>query len=332
MRGLGPGGIAAATRRLAWGAVVGLALLGTDPAAASPITDFIVYGHQKVVIGGNSTITGLVGSGTAVVGASSILAGGAGVVGDVRSGDDVTLKNYAYVTGSVTTPGTLTLGAGASVGQYIVAAPDLPTLGPAPVFSAGGASVAPQNNTVLTLLPDSYGSIGLGGTSTLNLSAGDYYFTSLSAGNGLDLNIDLSSGDVHVFVTGTVNFGRVDMNLTGGTAADVTFTVLGTGDNTFRAAGGSDWAGTVYAPNGGIHLGSGGSPSQFVGQLWSGTIVDIEHSVIGTEPPPSPVPEPASMLLLATGLLGAGLSAARRKRARRLASGVREAGAPLRKS
>jgi hypothetical protein len=143
--------------------------------------------------------------------------------------------------------------------------------------------------------------VNLGGANALNLFAGTYVFDSLSAGNGLDLNLDLTSGAILLYVLGQVTFGETDMFLTGGGPNDVYLEAQGTFTNAFRATGGSTWYGTVFTPNGGIHFGGSGCCSSFTGHFWANGVADIEHGVTGTLPPPA-IPEPTSALLLLTGL------------------------------
>jgi hypothetical protein len=282
-----------------------IALRGISDAAS--ITDFVIYGNQYVQIGVGSTVTGLVGSG-----GMALVGGAAGVYGDVRSGNNVQLNNLSFVTGTVTNPGTFSLGAGATVGSHVTSMPDLPTLPAATVYSAGGSNHTTINGGTLTLAPGSYGNIGLGGNTTLNLSAGDYFFNTLSAGHNLDLNLNLGGGDVRVFVVGAIQLGSVDVLPTGGTAADIYFETHSSGANAFQASGQVDWLGTIFAPYGQIHLGSGGTTGTFQGNLWADTVF-IEHNMVGTAP--VPVPEPASATLLALGLAGLGVGFAWRKRA-----------------
>jgi hypothetical protein len=283
--------------------------LGSPMAWAVPLTDFTIFAVGNVKIGDGSHITGLVGSNTNVQ-----LGGGSGVTGDTRSGDSVVLNNGAFVTGTITNPGTFTHAVSSTFGAHAMAMPDLPSLPPATVFSSGGTSFSLGNGANLTLTPGSYGSISLGGASKLNLQSGNYFFDSLSSGNGLDLKFNLSGGAIKLFVTGKANFGSVDVLLTnGGSASDIFLEAHGSGTNVFKAGGGSDWLGTVFAPNGEIHFGGGGCCSSFHGDFWSGLDVNIEHAVTGT---PVPTPEPATLFLLGSGLLG--LTAWKRMRMRRL--------------
>jgi len=269
-----------------------LMILFAGPAGAAPITDFAVYGVQEVFIGANSEITGMVGSGNMVIGDVG-LNGGAGIYGDVRSGDDVNLANNCFVTGTVTNPGSFTMGSGSTVGAHITAMPDLPTLPAASVFSHGVTNQSVGNGGTITLAPGAWGDISLGGSATLNLSAGVYYLKKLTSGNGLDININLAGGTTKIYVTEAVSFGGSEVFLTGGDAQDVSVETLASGSNAFRSGGGTHWQGNVFAPNGQIHIGSGGGGSSYVGYLWAGRDVDIEHGVMGS------IPEPATLALLA---------------------------------
>jgi hypothetical protein len=270
--------------------VVGLAALMPASAVAVPIADFILYGENGVQIGSGSIINGLVGARTndPVAGAAIKLNGGGTTVnGDARSGGDVNLQNNAHITGTLFRAiGTsLTLGAGATVGaDSVVADPGLPTL-PAPaVFGCptGGANfIVPANNQSLTVAPGNHGTIQTGANFTLTFNgAGNYFFDSITAASGAKIVVN-AAGPVHVFVCGKVNFsGSVGVDPDTLLNTDFTVEVHGAGDDAFRAGGGSDWIGDVYAPFGEIHFGGGGCCSFFFGRFW-GDRIDIEHAVRG---------------------------------------------------
>jgi hypothetical protein len=291
--------------KIALMAVVAIAV-GVSRAAADPaLGDYLILAGGKVTVGGGSIAAGLVGS-SFTGGASEravTVAGAASVDGDVRSAHHVQLNNGAHVTGTVYHPaGTnISMGAGATVGADVVAPPNLPAL-PAPsVFASGGMSYTGLGNGVtLTLAPASYGDVILGGACTLNLSAGIYYFNTLRSGNGLDLNLNLGGGSIEIYVTTNAAFGSLDVFLTtGGTVDDIYLEAQGSGSatyNAFSAAGGSDWMGTVFAPNGGIHFGGSSCCSTFQGHFWSGHHVDIEHGVSGAGPPVAATPVPWTVL------------------------------------
>ena len=158
------------------------------------------------------------------------------------------------------------------------------------------------NGGTLNFTPGVYGDIALGGGATLNLNgSGDYYFDELTAGNGLDLNITVTTGRVRVFVVGRVGFGGSDVTITGGDHRNFYLEThfSGTPQHAFASGGGTDWKGTIYAPYDSIHIGSGSGPGSVVGRLWSGTHVDLEHGLTVV-----PAPGVASLAGAAAGILG----------------------------
>ncbi|HVZ93907.1 MAG TPA: hypothetical protein VG797_05305 [Phycisphaerales bacterium] len=277
-------------------------------ANAALITEFVAYGKESVSIGVGSSITGLVGSGSGGVGSVG-MNGGAGVFGDVRSANTITLANNCFITGNAFNPGSFSTGSGATIGSHTVGMPDLPVFPSASVYSGGVTNSTVANGGTINLLPGSYNTVSLGGAATLNLSSGDYYINSLSSGNGLDLNINITGGvDCRVFVTGAASFGSVDVFMTGGDARDVFVETHAAGNNAFKAGGSSHWVGNVFTPNGEIHIGSGSSSGDSVGYLWAGTEVDIEHGIKVSNPF---VPAPGAVVVV--GLAGA-MGFARRRR------------------
>jgi hypothetical protein len=300
---------------------------GVAGVNAASITDFSMYAQGNVFVGGTTTVgtssqPALVGAGASVcvlTGTTSntcdaTVAGGAGIHGDLRAGDDVTLNNGSFVTGTITNAGTFTAAASATYGAHVTAQPDMPTLPGATSFSAGATSPPPVGNGgTLSLAPGSYLNITLGGAATLNLTAGDYYLNSLTAGNGLTINVVLGGGDINLYIVRSFSAGGIQaMNLTGGTWENVYAEAHGTGltgsalNNVFRIGGGSgtNWKGTVFTTNGDIHLGSGSSSGTIEGYLWSARNIDLEHGLDVI--PPDVVPVPAAVWLMgsALGLLG----------------------------
>jgi hypothetical protein len=293
------------------GALASLALaLFASPLEAVPITDFHIYAARNVIIGGTSVVgtpsqSSNVGAGTMVVGVGDgTVAGGAGIYGNLSAGDDVTLNNNSFVTGTVTNPDVFTVGSGVTYGAHVTAMPALPALPAATVFSDGILDVSTGNGGTITLLPGSYDDIVLGGAATLNLSAGDYFLHSVTAGNGLTINANFTGGDIHLYVTLDFNAGgTVAMNMTNGTWRNMFAETHDTTVNAFRIGGGSgtNWHGSVFTPNGGIHFGSGSSNGTVEGYLWAGLDVDIEHSLDVI------IPEPSSFALAGIGLVAIAL-------------------------
>lgn len=298
--------------------VVGLA--GVVPAQAASLSAFSIYAQNNVQVGvgtviGTPTQLALVGAGTGTIGVGDAsLNGTAGIYGDLRAGDDVSLGNNTFVTGTITNPDAYTTGSGVVVGAHVVAMPDLPTLPGATSFTVAGVNQAVGNGQTMNLAAGYHQNVTLGGAATLNLTAGDYYINSLTAGNGLTINVALGGGDIRLFIRTSFNAGGIQgMNLTGGTWANVYAEAQGFGvtgsalDNVFRIGGGNgtNWKGTVLTTNGGIHIGSGSSSGTVQGYLWSAQNVYLEHG-LDYIPPPS-VPVPAAVWLFGSALLGLGL-------------------------
>lgn len=284
-------------KRLPWSTLMVIAVLAARVEAAPALTDYVILAGQKVTVGGGSLVEGLVGTHftSAVATQFAITVAGAAMVdGEVRSADNVQLNNGADITGNVIHPSgtTISMGAGATIGANILADPELPALPVPAMFSSGGAShTGLGNGATLTLAPGSYQDVVLGGACTLNLSSGTYDFNELGAANGLRLVLNLAGGPIAIYVTTSAHFGSVDVVLSnGGGPDDIYLEAQGSGSATYNAisaGGGSDWLGTAFAPNGGIHFGGGSCCSTFQGHFWSGKHVDIEHGVNGNGPPVS---------------------------------------------
>jgi hypothetical protein len=276
---------------------VALTCSAAQALAAPTLSEYTLLAGRKVIIGGGSLISGLVGAG--FTGGQNeraiLLNAGADLDGDARSAWHVQLNNGCFIFGRITHPvGTqIFLGNPAGFGDEVLADPELPALPSPTSFTSGGQSYTGQGNGfTLTLTPDSYGTVALGGGCTLNLQAGNYYFDGLSAGNGLRLNVNLNGGQTKIYVTGQASFGSVDTGLpTGGSSDDIYLEShwVGTGGEPFgfKATAGSEWVGDVYTPTSGIHFGGSAGPTVFFGRFVAGHDVDIEHGV--TNAPPVPV-------------------------------------------
>ena len=264
------------------------------PAQATrPLSAYTIYGEHGAFIGVGSTINGLVGArdGEWLNGIHDTnppttaikLNGAASIVGDARSGADVNLQNNAHITGTLYRVGSLTLGSGSTVGvDNHVADADLPVF-PGSVTSFTCPSVGPNITAGGALGSGAYGDVTLAGGQTLELldANNPYVFNSITAANGTTIKVDVPG--VIVQVCGNAYF-NADLEIIAPTpaATDISFEVHGTDPhNAFFAGGGSDIVGPIFAPYGGIHIGSGGSPSSFEGSLL-GFAVDIEHGVVGS--------------------------------------------------
>jgi len=271
-------------------------------AAAPTLAEYAVFGLNGVQIGNTSTVVGIVGgrfnspfNGYAVqlLGNAKIVADTIeGVPGDARSGGNVNLLNNADIQNTLTrAPGTsLVKAASAHIGTSVVADPQLPALPPPTPIPGGcptaGPSSSGANGATKSIGPGTYGTLAYGGQFTLNLTgAGNYYFNSITAGNGMRIN---AVPGVKLFLCGAFDVGTVIVGPASLLAPD--FEVEAQSNdihNAFSIGGASSWIGNVFTPNGGIHI---GNSSSVQGSLHAGGVVDLEHST--TVNPPQPPPPP----------------------------------------
>ncbi len=146
------------------------------------------------------------------------------------------------------------------------------------------------NSETLALAPGHYGTATFGNGSTLELTAGTYWFTSITAKNNDFLDFDVSGGDIRLFVDGIVDLGNtadasqsliVDiegggMGIEGEGAANVYgethYGLLeGEDDPAWTMGNNTIWYGGVYAPYGDIALYDG----LIYGQLISAKTVTV---------------------------------------------------------
>lgn len=176
------------------------------------------FGYANA-IGGNAYANGnITFSGTASTIAKSAYSGGT-----------ITLSWASKIANTAVAATAVNVVSGSSVGTALVSSSYPPNIKPiaptscttvtAPTpatFSAGTKNVsvawgATTYNTSNPLAPGSYKNLTLSGSSPLTLTAGTYYFNSISLGYGSTLNLDLSGGDITIFVV-----GAVDLNMTSG--------------------------------------------------------------------------------------------------------------------
>ncbi|MCK6562266.1 T9SS type A sorting domain-containing protein [bacterium] len=203
--------------------------------------------------------------------------------GDVKS--QTSISNAGTITGTKTV-GTVNNEA-------------LPSLS----YSAGGLSkIVPQNGT-LALSPGSYNHVTLGSYSKLQLTSGDYYFTSLkysgSTVTTVVIEIDLSSGDpITLNVANNLYLGNeVEIRLLPNGEADSKLVTINTRQSTAVTLGREAYLiGSFNAPNAKVTLAKN---SQLRGSLCAKEILVstdclfLHHDSPGSLPGPGNLPKPS---------------------------------------
>jgi hypothetical protein len=267
-------------------------------------------------------------------------------VGNVFSGGNVVVNPFGQVQGNVGARGSVTLntpvnpgvtgnvvygttfnqgpftGVGGSVTQGSVsvnpAAYTHTTVPGADAFSAGGANVSVGTFQSLTLAPGSYGSLTLSGSSTLTLTSGNYFFTSINTPGPFGfavINFDLTKGPINVFVTGNITLvNSTEENvLVGGVMQSdpafgkQVFFESANGNISLTGFAFNTMFGTYFAPNGNISAATftnidGGLIAAGTVTTGSGTIIDeLSPRLAAGSGGTAAVPEPSTLALFGLG-------------------------------
>ncbi|GEO08970.1 hypothetical protein SAE01_14660 [Segetibacter aerophilus] len=169
--------------------------------------------------------------------------------------------------------------------------PVMPLISP---FNPGSGVI----NTTTTISPGSYKSIELSGGQTVTFAGpGDYYFDSirnLNTGGPNIFNYDFlntSTGLIRIIILQHAELGQIQTTTAGGDGSRIYTEVQGVGVSGRRNSftidgqpGGSNWKGTVWAPYGGIYIGTsygqGSATTTMInGALWSGFYIYLDKAV-----------------------------------------------------
>jgi hypothetical protein len=274
--------------------------------------DGALQSNDVLAIGGDLTVSGAGAS----LGADLTIAGDAAIAGDLGLGVDVTVGGDAQVGGSVdlatlTVGGTLTVPEGETIGGAVTAAATVR----APVAVEPPCACAPDDlvdiadfvtghradneNAEIDLLPDAL--TDYVGDTTLDLPCGRYYLGPVRGMGTLTLR---ATGRVAILVDGDFTMtsplvielagddAELDLLIAGLLSSTDTITAVDPahpartrvyvgGDGRIDLAGGSTFAGNLYAPRAAVAL-SGGAVlfgSFFLRRLEQSAPVEIHYDV-----------------------------------------------------
>lgn len=104
--------------------------------------------------------------------------------------------------------------------------------------------------------------------NTLKLTAGNYYFTSLTVGNGAAINIDTSGGPVNIFLTGGATFAN--SSAINGTGDPTDLRIYSNSSETITVGNSGDFKGLIYAPYAKIDMKNSGN---VYGVIWGNDVI-----------------------------------------------------------
>lgn len=275
-----PSGISAGSGLAAPQGVLGRGSLSVTGGAQ--LGRIVMNGDVSLSGDGSQATGGLDAGGNVFIGDNTT------IQGDLTAGGFVSIGLFgsSHVTGNLDAAGGYFLSPGSSVGSAI----------PGGTPASVAAVTTPIHPT-----PGPYGSINVGNAYTLALSAGEYYYDSIDAGDDFTLALDLTGGDVSIFVKNDAKF------LDGATV-----TTVGDGElfaytnGSWSIGNAGDWTGIIYAPIGGVTVGDSFS---ITGRLYGSSVIAGDGLEISGPLPAPPIPAPSAFCL---GAIGLGLVARKR--------------------
>jgi len=230
------------------------------------------------------------------------------VTGNVTAGGNVTLEQKSQIKGNATAGNKVDVKYQAEVTGKVAGKTNSPSLNALPAaadFKAGGKAYGLKSGATAEMATGSYGNVNLEYDSTLKLSAGTYYFDSLTVGAESSFIFDLSKGAINLIINNNVNIGsQFDFEMLNGTANDIYTETKG---NWTQGMAG-EWFGTLFASGAGsnMHFDQG---NKLGGVFMAGKNIQLNLNTIVTAMPEetSKVPVPGSLPLLAIGLVSLAL-------------------------
>ncbi|AFD07434.1 MBG domain-containing protein [Solitalea canadensis] len=258
-----------------------------------------LYSNGTIYLGDYTLVKGTIAAANSGKESGNVLK--TGISQQLKGNIDV--KGSVYIrSGSVL--GTVTIPKGSSYygpspsGGKRYASPKLPILPQMPAITEFPKAGDKKITETQELTPNCYGPMELTGGKTITFSGTGTYVFSYIKNSGASPNKFIfdfkgdKTGVIKLYIHGDVdlNISNVDI-INGGDASRIYAETHGTGNscklgnyawtmtNYLANNRCSEWFGTIWAPYGGINIGSGSSSSSVKGALLSGTVVNIQCGV-----------------------------------------------------
>ncbi len=225
------------------------------------------------------------------VGWSASIGGDAVAGGALQLGGSATVEGNLFARSSITTGWDSSFGA--TYGEVGASLFDDWTFPPLDMKPNGGQALSALSDSTLSLSPGTYGDISAQWRGNLELTAGRYYFDSLTLGDEAKILLDASAGDVLVYVAGDTSLAWKN-----------SITRYGSGGSLF-SIGGNLNVGTENFVDSSLLVGGPatvGWDSQVTGQLFAYGDVAIGDQAVINGDQLLAIPEPGTVLLVLIGV------------------------------